>query len=275
MGTLFLVGTPIGNLEDITVRALRVLEEVSLIAAEDTRRTRVLLDQHSIATPMISYFEQNKLARTGAILDALGRGDVAVVSDAGMPGLSDPGFELVRAAIEHGYKVVPVPGPSASITALVVSGLPTDQFRYLGFLPRRSGKRQEALRKVASERCTLVAFETPQRLPSALADLETVLGDRQIALCRELTKKFEEVWRGTISEARSRCAQNIPRGEYTLVIAGASDRDQWDKDQVAEALSDLLARGASRSQAVREVADLSGWNRRRVYRLALNEEKDD
>lgn len=274
MGALFLVGTPIGNLEDVTVRALRVLEEVSLIAAEDTRRTRVLLDRYSIATPMISYFERNKLTRMGQILDALGRGDVAVVSDAGMPGLSDPGYELVRAAIENGYPVVPVPGPSAVVAALVVSGLPTDQFRYLGFLPRRSGKRREALRQVAGERCTLVAFETPQRLRSALEDMEMVLGDRHIVLCRELTKQFEEVWRGTISEARSHSAQEAPRGEYTLVIAGASERDEWDKDLVISALSDLLSQGVPRSQAVRDVAVLAGWNRRRVYQLALSEEKD-
>jgi 16S rRNA (cytidine1402-2'-O)-methyltransferase len=224
---------------------------------------------------MISYFEQNKLSRVGQIMDALVRGDVAVVSDAGMPGLSDPGYELVQAAIERGYPVVPVPGPSAVIAALVVSGLSTDQFRYLGFLPRRSAKRQEALRQVANERCTLVVFETPQRLPSSLDDMEKVLGDRQIAMCRELTKKFEDVWRGTISGARSHCARVAPRGEYTLVIAGASKVDQWDEGLVAAALSDLLGQGVPRSQAVREVAEFCGWSRRRVYRLALSEEKDD
>ena len=221
MGTLYLVGTPIGNLEDITLRALRILKEVALIAAEDTRRARLLAQRYEIEGPITSYFEGNKLAKLEAVLRALDAGDVALISEAGMPGLSDPGYELVRAAIERGYPVVPVPGPSAPVTALVVSGLPSDSFLYLGFLPRRQPERRRLLAGVAQERRTLVAFEVRHRLRRSLADVEAVLGDRPLAVCRELTKLYEEVWRGTVREARDHVDEVEPRGEFTLVIGGA------------------------------------------------------
>lgn len=269
MGTLYLVGTPIGNLEDITLRALRVLREVSLIAAEDTRRARILLDRYEITTPVVSYFEGNKAARERQLLDALEQGDLALISEAGMPGLSDPGYELVRAAIEHGHRVVPIPGPSAPIAALVASGLPTDQFVFLGFLPRRRSQRRALLAEVAREPRTLVAFEAPHRLREALADLEEVLGDRPIAICRELTKQFEEIWRGTLSQARARFQEEEPRGEFTLVIGGAPRGETWDAETVRQAVEQRLRAGMPRSEAVREVAVLSGWNRRAVYRLSL------
>jgi len=269
VGTLYLVGTPIGNLEDITLRALRVLKEVPLIAAEDTRRARVLLERYEISTPLISYFEGNKVARQRQLLETLEAGDLALISEAGMPGLSDPGYELVCAALERGHRVVPVPGPSAPIAALVVSGLPTDQFIYLGFLPRRRARRRALLEEVVREPRTLVAFETPHRLREALADLEEILGDRPVAICRELTKRYEEVWRGTLSQARAHFAEEEPRGEFTLVIGGAPREAAWDEAQVRTALEERLRAGIPRSQAVREVAALSGWSRRQVYNLGL------
>lgn len=270
MGTLYLVGTPIGNLEDISLRALRVLKEVSLIAAEDTRRARILTGRYEIHTPVTSYFEGNKLLKLEAILDALDEGDVAVISEAGMPGLSDPGYELVRAAIERGYPVTCVPGPSAPITALVLSGLPTDSFVYLGFLPRRRRERLALLAAVANERRTLIAFEAPHRLHASLADLESTLGDRPLAVCRELTKLHEEVWRGTVSAARRHFGAAPLRGEITLVIGGAVQADtRWDAAQVQAALSELLAQGMSRSTAARRIAEISGWSRAEVYSLGL------
>jgi len=269
LGTLYLVGTPIGNLEDITLRALRVLGEVALIAAEDTRRARILLGRYEIATPLLSYFEGNKQARLGQLLAALEEGDVALVSEAGMPGLSDPGYELVRAAVEQGHRVVPIPGPSAPIVALVASGLPTDRFLYLGFLPRRRAQRRALLARVAEETCTLVFFEAPHRLRATLADLAAVLGDRPIALCRELTKQHEEIWRGTVAQAQARYADEEPRGEFTLVVGGAEGGEVWEEERVLAALSERLDRGVPPSQAAREVAALSGWSRRRVYEVGL------
>ena len=271
MGTLYLIGTPIGNLEDITLRALRILKEVSLVAAEDTRRARILTQRYEIETPVTSYFEGNKLTKLEKVLEALDTGDVALISEAGMPGLSDPGYELIRAAIERGHPLVPVPGPSAPVTALVVSGLPSDSFLYLGFLPRRQNERRRMLAEVANERCTLITFEAPHRLRQSLADFETVLGgDRPLAVCRELTKLHEEVWRGTVAEARAHYDQVEPRGEFTLVIGGApEERERWDEGRVRAALDELLAQGVRRSTAARRVAAASGWERREVYRLGL------
>lgn len=267
MGTLYLVGTPIGNLEDITLRALRVLREVSLIAAEDTRRARVLLSHYNISTPVVSFFEGNRARRTEQILRQLEEGDVAVISEAGMPGLSDPGYELVRAALERGFPITAVPGPTAPVVALILSGLPTDRFLYLGFLPRRRAQRAALLREVAAVPWTLVAFEAPHRLLESLEDMEAVLGNRPIAVCRELTKMFEEVWRGTISGAREYFSTTEPRGEFTLVIGGAAEQARWTKDEVRAALRERLEAGVSPSQAAREIAARSGWPRREVYRL--------
>ncbi|HUX76303.1 MAG TPA: 16S rRNA (cytidine(1402)-2'-O)-methyltransferase [Anaerolineae bacterium] len=273
MGTLYLVGTPIGNLEDITLRALRVLKEVALIAAEDTRRARILARRYEIESPITSYFEGNKLAKLETVLRALDAGDVALISEAGMPGLSDPGYELVRAAIERGYPVVPVPGPSAPVTALVVSGLPSDSFLYLGFLPRRQPERRRLLAEVAQEQRTLVAFEVRHRLRRSLADVEAVLGDRPLAVCRELTKLYEEVWRGTVREARDHFDEVEPRGEFTLVIEGAPQEHVcWDEDRVRAALDELLAQGLSRPAAARRIAEASGWSRAEVYALGLGRE---
>ena len=270
MGALYLVGTPIGNLEDISLRALRVLKEVALIAAEDTRRARILAQRYEIDTPITSYFEGNKLAKLETVLNGLDTGDVALISEAGMPGLSDPGYELIRAAIERGYRVIPVPGPSAPIAALVVSGLPSDSFLYLGFLPRRQRERCRLLAGVAQERRTLILFETPHRLCKSLTDIETELGDRPLAICRELTKLHEEVWRGTVAEARDHFDAVRPRGEFTLVIGGApQEHERWDEGRVRVALDGLLAQGMGRSAAARSVAADAGWRRSEVYRLGL------
>lgn len=268
MGTLYLVGTPIGNLEDITLRALRVLREVSLIAAEDTRHTRTLLARYDIHTPTTSYFEHNKLAKLDVILTALETGDVALVSDAGMPGISDPGYELVRAALERGFSVVPVPGPSAIITALAASGLPTDAFVYIGFLPRKAGERRRALQSLRGERRTLVLYEAPHRLLDTLGDILDTLGDRPVAIARELTKVHEEIWRGTVAEARAHFAERVPRGEFTLVIGGTAEPQAWAEEQVRAALGQRLAEGWSARDAAADVAVRSGWRKRDVHRLA-------
>ncbi len=268
MGTLYIVGTPIGNLEDITLRALRILQEVQLIAAEDTRKARILLDRHMIKTPVTSFFEGNERYKIGTILEALASGDVALISEAGMPGISDPGYPLIQAAIARQMPVVPVPGPSAHTTALVVSGLPTDSFCFLGFLSRKKSEREARLSEVATLRATLVCYEAPHRLHATLEALHAVLGNRAIALCRELTKHYEEVWRGDIAGALAHIAETPPRGEYTLVIAGASeDVARWDGERVRAALAGRIAEGFSRSQAAREVAALSGWSRRDIYAL--------
>jgi 16S rRNA (cytidine1402-2'-O)-methyltransferase len=218
MAILYVVATPIGNLEDISLRALRVLREVKLIAAEDTRKTRRLLNAYDIETPLTSYHEHSKRAKLDYLLGYLEKEDLALVSEAGMPGLSDPGYDLIVAAIERGISVVSVPGPSAVITALVVSGLPTDQFVYVGFLPRRKGQRQRLLSSISDEARTIVAFEAPHRVREALTDIEEILGDRRVSVCRELTKVHEEVFRGRMSQAREHFAE--PRGEFSLVIEG-------------------------------------------------------
>jgi 16S rRNA (cytidine1402-2'-O)-methyltransferase len=218
MAALYVVATPIGNLEDVTLRALRVLREVKLIAAEDTRTTRRLLNAYDIRTALTSYHEHSRRGKLDYLLDYLEREDLALVSEAGTPGLSDPGYELIVAAAERGVSVVPIPGASAVVTALVVSGLPTDQFLYVGFLPRRKGQRQRLLAAIVDEPRTIVAFETPHRLSGALSDIEETLGNRRLALCCELTKIHEQIFRGRVSQAREHFVES--RGEFTLVIEG-------------------------------------------------------
>ncbi len=280
MGILYLVATPIGNLEDITLRALRILKEVGLVAAEDTRSARHLLTHFGIATPVTSYFEHNKLTKLEAILADLEQGDVAVISEAGMPGLSDPGYELVRAALARNFRVVPIPGPSALTTALVASGLPTDQFVYLGFLPRTASARRKLLLGVATEPRTLVAYEAPHRVREALDDIAAVLGNRPLCAARELTKMFEEFYRGSVNAARDYFAEHEPRGEFTLVIGGqneehrtqSTENEPWDDTRIVEAVRDLIATGMARTEAVKRVARSSGRDRREVYQLAISEQ---
>ncbi len=268
MPSLYVVATPIGNLEDISLRALRVLREVKLIAAEDTRKTRRLLTAYEIKTPLTSYYEHNKLTKLDYILDCLGDGDIALVSEAGMPGISDPGYELILAAYERDIPVVPVPGPSAVTTALAVSGLPTDRFLYIGFLPARSAARRRALTAISGEPGTLIILEAPHRLKAALADILETLGDRKMAAARELTKLHEEVFRGTVSQAMAHFT--APRGEFTLVIEGRGAREKPQlTDEIERQLQKMYAAGATAKEAVAAVAVETGLPRRELYQTWL------
>ncbi len=270
MGTLYLVATPIGNLEDMTLRALRILKEVRLIAAEDTRTSRVLLQHFNIATPLTSYHEHNKLHKVEAIFDALALGDVALISDAGMPAISDPGYELVRLALARGVRVVPIPGPSAVVTALVASGLPTDGFVYLGFLPRKDGDRRKFLESLKREPRTLIAYESPHRLIDALRDVQAILGERPVCVAREMTKHYEEFFRGTVSQALARFQSENPKGEITLVVSGALVEEvRWEEKRVREALRQRLRDGESLSSAAKQVASEALWRKGEVYDLGL------
>jgi 16S rRNA (cytidine1402-2'-O)-methyltransferase len=221
-GTLYLVGTPIGNIEDLSPRAQRILGAVDLIAAEDTRHTRRLLERFGVARPLVSYHDHNKEGRTPEVIARLRDGaSVAIVSDAGSPGISDPAFTLVRAAVRAEVPVVPIPGPSSALCALEVSGLPTDRFAFEGFLPRRSGRRRARIEELREDPRTLIFFESPHRLKDALDDLAAVLGDRPASVSRELTKKFEETRRGTLKTLRAWMEEHPPRGEFVLVVGGA------------------------------------------------------
>jgi 16S rRNA (cytidine1402-2'-O)-methyltransferase len=271
VGTLYLVATPIGNLEDMSARALRTLREASLIAAEDTRVTRKLLTHYDIHTQLLSYFEHNKLARLDAILGRLGDGDVALVSDAGTPALNDPGYELVRAALKAGHRVSPVPGPASPIAALVASGLPTDGFLYCGYLPRKSSERKASIQKVASLPYTLIFLEAPHRLLEALRDLEKILGERQLAVARELTKLHEEIWRGSIAGALEHFQS--PRGEFVLVVAGqaAAHAVRWTERTLVAAIARRTVAGETPAAMAAQLSVESGWPRRDIYKLATRQ----
>lgn len=278
MSTLYIVATPIGNLEDISQRALRVLREAALVAAEDTRVTRHLLSHYAIATPLATYtdaYDRRKAGRQSRVLDELAAGrDVALVSDAGTPGLSDPGYELVQAALAAGHQVQAIPGPSAITAALVASGLPADRFVFVGFLPRKAGERRALLAELADEPGSWIAFEAPQRLADTLADLVAVLGDRPVAVARELTKRFEEVWRGPASQSLAHFTANPPRGEITLVVAGTGrrrDSQRWPEGRVREAVQLLVAEGLAPSAIARVVSRLAGWPRSEVYDLVADQ----
>lgn len=265
MPILYIVATPIGNLEDISFRALRVLREVALIAAEDTRKTRRLLTAYGIKTPLTSYHEHSREAKLSYLLGRLEQGDVALVSEAGMPGISDPGYELVVSAIERGIPVVPIPGPSVLVTALAVSGLNASAFIYVGFLPRKKGQRRRLLEQVADEERTILAFEAPHRVIAALGDILGVLGDRRIAVCRELTKVHEEIFRGTVSAALSHFRE--PVGEFTLVVEGKAKGEKEVSASAEEELCRLYQEGFSAKDAVSQVAKATGIGKRELYRL--------
>jgi 16S rRNA (cytidine1402-2'-O)-methyltransferase len=255
MPALYIVATPIGNLEDITLRALRTLRGVRLIAAEDTRRTRQLLTAYDIKTPITSYHERNKLAKLDYILNCLGEGDVALVSDAGMPGISDPGYELIVACARRGIPVVPIPGASVVITALAVSGLETGKFVYIGFLSHKAGARRRLLESVAGEQATIVVLEAPHRLSAALGDMLAVLGDRRVAVCRELTKLHEEVFRGRISQAIGHFTE--PKPELT--------------QDVERQLQDMRRSGMAAKEAIAKLAAETGLSRKELYRAWLGQ----
>jgi 16S rRNA (cytidine1402-2'-O)-methyltransferase len=221
-GMLYVVATPIGNLEDITLRALRVLQEVDLIATEDTRRTRILLAHYRIDKALTSLYDHNEVYKAPALIRHLQEGlNIALVSEAGTPLISDPGYRLVQLAIAGGIAVVPIPGPSAVIAAITVAGLPTDRFVFEGFLPRKPGKRRKRLESLGAERRTLIFYESPRRVCAALADMQRLWGERRIVVARELTKKFEEILRGRITEVRAQLEEHPPQGEVTLIVEGA------------------------------------------------------
>ncbi len=267
-GTLYIVATPIGNLEDITLRALRVLrDEVAAIACEDTRQTQKLLRHYTIHKPLLSYHEHNEASRTTELIQILSEGQsVALVSDAGTPLLSDPGFRVVRAAVESGIKVIPVPGPAAALAALTGSGLPTDSFLFVGFLPPKAAALRQRLASISMEQATLVAYESPHRILETLTALEAIYGERRVVLARELTKVHEEFLRGTAAEiSRELVSRPSIKGEITLVIAGA-DEIQVSGD-AAEEVRRREAEGISRMNAIKSVAKQMRLPKREVYRI--------
>ena len=269
MGTLYLVATPIGNLEDMSPRAIRILHEASLIAAEDTRHTGNLLKHFEIATPLTSYFEHNKLNKLDFILGKLSNGDVALVSDAGTPAINDPGYELVRAALASGFDVRPVPGPSAPVAALSVSGLPTDSFLYLGYLPSKKSERRKFVGQVADMPYTLIFLESPHRVIESLEDLLASIGDRRICVARAMTKMFEEYWRGNISGAVEYFKSKEVRGEFTLVVEGKrkEENEKWKVEELRAAI-EKESKGEKSAKAISaELSERSGWNKKDVYRL--------
>jgi 16S rRNA (cytidine1402-2'-O)-methyltransferase len=269
LGTLYLVATPIGNLEDVTLRALRVLREAGTVAAEDTRTARKLLAHYDISPArLVSYNEHNMASRTQELLTALESGDVALVSEAGTPGISDPGYELILAALGAGHEVSPVPGASAPLAALMASGLPFREFTFIGFFPRKSVERRRLFRAVSTSPRTVVGFESPHRLRAALEDAVAVLGERRVAICREMTKLHEEVFRGTIAGALAHFEE--PRGEFTVVLEGSTeDKGTLSDEDIQARLEVLLQTGESRRDASAKVSAETGVARRRVYALAL------
>ena len=266
---MYIVATPIGNLEDITFRAIRILrEEVALIACEDTRQTQKLLEHYGIRKPLVSYHEHNEATRTPEILVVLERGEsVALVSDAGTPLISDPGYRVVSAAIENGFAVVPLPGPSAALAALSASGLPTDQFRFIGFVPQKAGARRKALQNLSAEPATVIAYESPHRAVECLADIAEILGERRLVLAREVTKLHEEFLRGSAQSIRKELEKRPAiKGEITLIIAGSDNKLEL-ADPVAE-IERLECDGVPRMEAIKTVAKQMRLPKREVYRLA-------
>ena len=277
VGTLYVVGTPIGNLDDISFRAVRILQTVDAIAAEDTRHTGKLLKHFQIHTPQISYHQHNTKTRIPELMARLRQGHtLALVTDAGMPGISDPGQELVLACVEREIPVVPIPGPNAAIAALVASGLPTDHFCFEGFLPVKGPARQQRLAALQTESRTIILYESPHRLGLTLAALAETLGrKRPIVIARELTKRHESWWHGTLGDAIA-LYQQAPRGEFTLVLAGQTVTPTAPAEvEVKRELQGLMDQGVSRSQASRQVAQQLGLPRRRVYQLSLQLPSND
>ena len=271
-GTLYIVGTPIGNLEDTTFRAIKTLQEVDLIAAEDTRHTSKLLQHFQILTPQLSYHQHNEQSRIPELIEKLNQGKtIALVTDAGMPAISDPGYELVKVCVEANISVVPIPGVTASITALCASGLPTNKFIFIGFLPTKIKLREEQLEKLSNSLETVVLYESPYKLLQTLEDLAKILGgNRKIVLARELTKLHEEFWRGTVGQAIIHYQNNQPKGEFTLVIAGAEpELPVLSEDTIKQELQELFAQGISRSQASRQLSQKINLSRRKIYQIAL------
>lgn len=273
VGILYIVATPIGNLEDITIRAVRTLKEVDLIAAEDTRHTRKLLNHYKIATPLTSYFEHNKLTKGDFILARLREGkNVALVSDAGTPGISDPGFDLIKSAAETGARIVPVPGASAVVAALSISAISTSRFAFEGFLPPKEKARRDRLLSLRQETRTMVFYESPQRLPSTLMDIRDTIGDRNIVVTREMTKIFEEVMRGKVSEIISGLGPQAIKGEIVIVLEGF--QGELFKGSIQDELSNALRDGLSMKEAVDAVAKGHNLSKGEVYKEGLRLKRD-
>ena len=269
-GILYIVATPIGNLEDITLRAIRTLKEADIIAAEDTRHTQVLLKHFAINTPLTSFHEHNERAKTAQLVTRLERGEsIALVSDAGTPAISDPGYRLVVAAIGAGIRVIPIAGPSALIAALSVAGLPTDGFDFRGFLPARKQERRSKLQELRDGRYTMVFYETPHRLQESLDDVREILGDRRMVLAREVTKLHEEFLRGRISEVIGEVSRREIRGEMTLVIEGCSDSNAASEEELVEEIDKLKGEGMRIKEIAEIIGEKYGYSKREIYRLAL------
>ncbi|MCL5773045.1 MAG: 16S rRNA (cytidine(1402)-2'-O)-methyltransferase [Firmicutes bacterium] len=278
-GILYLVATPIGNLEDITYRAVRTLQEVDMVAAEDTRHALKLFSRYQVRKRIISYREENRKRQGDYILSQLLEGkNVALISDAGMPGISDPGEDLVRRAVENGIRAVPVPGPTALISALVVSGFSTSAFIFHGFIPKEQAKRRKFLQSLIQEKKTIVLYESPHRIKAVIQEIMDTLGDRRVCICRELTKKFEEILRGTASEILKAVDSSPARGEYVIVIeglsAGAKENEREKANSsVIEEMFQLMDGGMKRSDAASSVAKSRGISRKEIYTKSLNTNK--
>lgn len=270
-GTLYIVATPIGNLEDITLRALRILKEVDIIAAEDTRHTQKLLSKYNIRTPLTSYHDHNKEEKGPVIVAKLLEGEnVALVSDAGTPGISDPGYFLINLAADRKIKIVPIPGATAAVAALSISGLPTDRFVFEGFLPSKQTGRRKRLMELKNEQRTLVFYEAPHRIINAIEDMLSILGDRKAVVTRELTKIHEEAMRGSLSEILDRLNKGIFKGEFTIIIHGAVERPEDQHIDTAQYLKNLIQhRGLSRKEAVAAAAEELGLPKKEVYKESL------
>lgn len=274
-GTLYLCATPIGNLEDMTYRAVRILGEVDVIAAEDTRHSRKLLTHFDIHTPLVSYHEHNKLSRGPELIDKLLAGEnIACISDAGLPGISDPGSHLAALAIEAGITVTPIPGANAGLSALIASGRDTTEFHFIGFLSKQKKNRLETLTRIKPIQGTLIFYESPHRLKDTLGELQSILGNRQMVAARELTKKFEEFRRGTIDELLAYYREEAPRGEFTLIVDGAGEDEMIKEDvltlTVEQELAMMIEAGTDKKEAIRQVAKRRNMPKREVYQIALS-----
>lgn len=273
-GTLYLCATPIGNMEDITYRAVRCLREADLIAAEDTRHTRLLLSAYDIGTPTTSYHEHNKAEKGPQLIEKLKEGCMlALVSDAGMPAICDPGSDLVQMAIAEHIPVVPLPGANAGLTGLIASGMDTTRFTFVGFLPKTKKHRRPVLESIKDYTGTLIFYEAPHRILAVLAEIEDALGDRKAVLCRELTKRYEEYLRGPLSQLRTGLEQEGVRGEFVILVAGAvPQEDGPSDDDYASLVQELMDKGTDKKQAIRTVAQRCGVSRRVVYQAVLASE---
>ncbi|MFA5523200.1 MAG: 16S rRNA (cytidine(1402)-2'-O)-methyltransferase [Tissierellales bacterium] len=276
-GKLYICPTPIGNLDDITLRVLKVLEEVDIIAAEDTRHTIKLLNHFEIKKPLTSYHEHNKREKGKTLIHKLLNGeDIALVSDAGMPGISDPGEDLIKLAIENAIQVIALPGPTASTLALVLSGLPTGKFVFEGFLPSSKKGRTEALQNIKNEKRTIILYESPYRVKALLEDMLDIFGERDIAVCRELTKKFEEIFRGSIGQSIEKFAQKDPKGEFVIIVKGtdkveiSEELQEWADISIKDHLLKYINQGMTKKDAVKNVAEDRGLPKNEVYKESLD-----